>query len=299
MILPNGTQVTVSNTSNPDIFFAIKGGGNKFGVIYNFKLFTVPQTDQIYGGLRLYGSDQLQNIINATYEFAQNNKDPKAQVLPTFNYDFFSPGAIVLAFYDGPNPPAGTFAAFDQATPTIDLWKTQTFSGLVGEAPSDLFAGGRRGAFHSVSLNNFSLSLLQQTLNQTNYWGGIGNSHSAAIISYDVEPFLAGWGVHDSKGAYPHTTSPLPLNLYFAWTDASQDQFYANAIVESSNLLKAQAEAEGQDLSGNYIYPNYAITGTPAGAMYGATNAARLESIRKSVDPNDVMGLTTYFSFTS
>lgn len=37
MILPNGTLVNASETENPDLFWAIKGGGNNFGVIYNFK----------------------------------------------------------------------------------------------------------------------------------------------------------------------------------------------------------------------------------------------------------------------
>lgn len=65
MVLPNGDLVTTSATSYPDLFFAIKGGGNQFGIIYNFRLTTNPQSDTVYGGLRTYTSDQLPALITA------------------------------------------------------------------------------------------------------------------------------------------------------------------------------------------------------------------------------------------
>ncbi len=71
--------------AEPDLFWAIKGGGNKFGIIYNFKLQTVP-AGQIYGGVRTYTADQVDAVVNATLDFSENSKDPKASLLPTFNF---------------------------------------------------------------------------------------------------------------------------------------------------------------------------------------------------------------------
>jgi len=68
MVLPTGDLVTTSVTSYPDLFFAIKGGGNQFGIVYNFRLATNPQTDKVYGGLRTYTSDQLPAVIKAVNE---------------------------------------------------------------------------------------------------------------------------------------------------------------------------------------------------------------------------------------
>lgn len=44
VVLPNGTIVTASKQSRPDLFWAIKGGGNQFGIVTNFRMRTVPQT---------------------------------------------------------------------------------------------------------------------------------------------------------------------------------------------------------------------------------------------------------------
>jgi FAD/FMN-containing dehydrogenase len=66
MVLPSGKLVTANQKSYPDLFAAIKGGGNQFGVIYNFRLATNPQTNLIYGGVRIYDASQLDAVLNAT-----------------------------------------------------------------------------------------------------------------------------------------------------------------------------------------------------------------------------------------
>lgn len=68
MILPDGSQVRTSPSSHPDLFFAIKGGGNQFGIIYNFRLKTFPQPDKVYGGMRTYLGGEMEHIIKAVNE---------------------------------------------------------------------------------------------------------------------------------------------------------------------------------------------------------------------------------------
>lgn len=68
MVLPNGDIVTTSASSLPDLFFAIKGGGNQFGIVYNVRLATNPQTDSVWGGLRTYTMDKLPALIKAVDE---------------------------------------------------------------------------------------------------------------------------------------------------------------------------------------------------------------------------------------
>lgn len=295
VVLPDGTLTTASPSSNSDLFWAVKGGGNKFGIVTNFRLKTVPQGN-VYGGLRTYTADQVENIANATLAFSENNKDPKAQILPTFNYLLGQPGVILLGFYDDPNPPAGTFAEFStsEAQPFTDAWKTQTILQLVQGTPSDV-QGGQRGAFHTVSLQKYSKTLLDLIISELKYYGSQTLLHSGTLISYDVEPFLP-YSQYATDSAWPHNTNALPLNLYFAWTNPAEDAFWTNAIKASAAKITAQAQSEGQNLGDLYLYPNYAIAGTPSSQLYGP-NLDRLSQLKKQFDPSDVMGLTTYFAF--
>jgi hypothetical protein len=66
MVLPSGQLVSANKNQYPDLLAAVKGGGNQFGVIYNFRLASNPQTNQIYGGLRIYDASQLDALLNAT-----------------------------------------------------------------------------------------------------------------------------------------------------------------------------------------------------------------------------------------
>ncbi|GAC94540.1 hypothetical protein PHSY_002112 [Pseudozyma hubeiensis SY62] len=296
MVLPDGTITTASASQNPDLFWAIRGGGNKFGIITNFKLKTVPQ-GQVYGGLRTYTADQVEAVVNATLEFSENSKDPKASLLPTFNFLLGQPGVIALAFYDDPNPPADAFRQFDAATGPhafTNDWKQRTILDLVKSAPSDV-QSGQRGVFHTVSLQKYSKGLLDLIVSESKYYGGQGILHSASLISYDVEPFLP-YSQFAKDAAWPHSTNALPLNLYFAWNNPADDAFWQKAIKDSAAKITALAKSEGQNLDDKYLYPNYAAAFTPSSQIYGP-NLGRLSALKKQYDPQGVTDLTTYFPF--
>ncbi|UZJ56882.1 hypothetical protein CBS101457_006202 [Exobasidium rhododendri] len=298
MVLPNGNLVTASSTSYSDLFFAIKGGGNQFGIIYNFRLATHTQGAMVYGGLRTYTGDQLPVIIKAVNDFSANNTDPKAQIIPTFNTLFDLPQISLLGFYDGTDP-GESLSVFDNIPTFTDGWKQMSYLDLIQSSPSNI-TGGTRGLFHTVSLQNYSEPLLQQIANQSNFYG-TQFLRSATFISYDVEPFLSNYGKFanaNGGSAWPHATSPLPLNIYFAWLDPLDDDYYRTAALQSASLLSQLAKQEGQDLSTFTLYPNYAMAGTTANQLYGAQNSAALRAAKAKYDPNNVMALTTFFSFT-
>ncbi|KAG8682618.1 hypothetical protein FRC08_014849 [Ceratobasidium sp. 394] len=43
IVLPNGTITTATETTNPDLFFGLKGGSNNFGIVTKFTLLAFPQ----------------------------------------------------------------------------------------------------------------------------------------------------------------------------------------------------------------------------------------------------------------
>jgi FAD/FMN-containing dehydrogenase len=65
VVLPNGDIVVASQSSNPDLFFVIKGGGNRFGIVLSFRLATHPQSKTVYGGLRTYLWNELPAMAKA------------------------------------------------------------------------------------------------------------------------------------------------------------------------------------------------------------------------------------------
>ncbi|KAF7311780.1 FAD-binding PCMH-type domain-containing protein [Mycena indigotica] len=291
LVKPSGAVVTVTQASDPELFFALKGGGNNFGIVTDFTLKTFPQT-QVWGGLITYTADKLPAVANAVAAFAANVTDPKAAIIPAVNFLATQPGVSHIMFYDGPTAPSGIFDDF-LAIPhfTKDV-KTRSFLDLVQSAPSDA-TSGTRGAFHTVGLRSYSKTMIDAIINETIYWGAALTLAGAAFVSYDIEPFLPSIYTHGTlPKAFPFTAEPfIPLNLYYAWAPSLTDGFFHDALRASAAHLTQVALADGQTgVDTAPLYPNYALIGTPLSRIYGS-NLATMQAVKAIVDPTNVMGL--------
>lgn len=97
---------------------------------------------------------------------------------------------------------------------------------------------------------------------------------------------------HGPPSAYPpnRDVALLPINLWFAWMDPSDDAAMHSAIQNSSARLTEAALADGQDIAKAALYANYALFDTPLDRIFGH-NLETLVSLRERIDPNDVMRL--------
>lgn len=134
IVLANGTVTTASGTKNPDLFKALKGGGNNFGVVTSYLLQAYRQGD-VYGGNLVFPQSTTTNakILKAVRDFTEYNEDHKAAVIVTAERAVV--GAIdswiLFIFYDGPTPPEGTFKNFTDANPVLNTCKTRTYADLM------------------------------------------------------------------------------------------------------------------------------------------------------------------------
>lgn len=61
-MLPNATIATVSETQHPDLYYALRGGGNNFGIVTSFNVTVFPQ-GSVYAGSRTFGDDQVGTFL--------------------------------------------------------------------------------------------------------------------------------------------------------------------------------------------------------------------------------------------
>ena len=69
IVLADGAITQANASSNRDLFKALKGGSNNFGVVTRITLRTIPWTGNMWGGTVIYSFDhtpkQLENFCNA------------------------------------------------------------------------------------------------------------------------------------------------------------------------------------------------------------------------------------------
>jgi FAD/FMN-containing dehydrogenase len=86
VILASGDIVNANIRENPDIFQALKGGSNNFGIITRFGLKTFV-LGKYFGGFNYYYGNQSVQLLEAFASFVSNpNFDTKAAVITSTVY---------------------------------------------------------------------------------------------------------------------------------------------------------------------------------------------------------------------
>ncbi|KAI9437990.1 FAD dependent oxidoreductase [Lactarius indigo] len=315
LVLPNGTITNVTQ-SNKDLWFALRGGGNNFGIVTKFTHKTVPQ-GQVWGGTLNYNVDQLDLVKDAVVKFQQKNDTKAALNVPIIytpagvrpyismlsftNQEISSIQAVSAAvlFYNAPTPAPGIFDDFLAIPTNQSDVKTRSFADMFNSLafinPPNTVR--YRGRVNGVSVTQYSPAVFDAFVNQTLFWGGkIGALDSNVTLAITLEPFLKDMFSHGSASAYPPDRSHalFPTAVTFAYGNASLDDTVSKGLRSYSDAVTAVAVADGQNVSHASVYPNYALFDTPLEDIYGA-NLPRLHAIRKVIDPENVMGLAGGF----
>lgn len=135
VVTANGTILNANKTSNPDIFFSIRGGGNLFGVVTKYTLQTHP-VGKVWGGLKAYTSEHFTEVFSAITNYNTNFNETKSAIIPNLVYENLGEGLTVgfnvSLFWDGEQPPPHVFAEFDAIPAISDTTKTSRYLDLLG-----------------------------------------------------------------------------------------------------------------------------------------------------------------------
>ncbi|KAG2032409.1 FAD-binding domain-containing protein [Suillus americanus] len=299
LVMPNGTVASITSSSNPDLFYGVRGGFNNFGIVTTVTMKTYAQS-QVWGGLISYTADQWDAVNTAIANFVSTVTDPKACVYSTTDYASGVVAILTILFYDAPTYPDGIFNELLAIPHSAEDISTRSYLSLIQTLPANA-SSGLRAMFHWVPIEQFTSSMLQMVKNQTLVYGEQLSQSSGVLISYDLVPLLPSLYNHsDTPSAFPSLRDSGQgysfIEVYYGWTDANDDEVMLQVGAESAAYMKQFAVDAGQDVANALIYPNCAPPGTALADIYGDA-VSSLHSIRSAVDPGNVMGLTGGWRF--
>jgi FAD/FMN-containing dehydrogenase len=79
-VLADGSIVTTSEDRNPDLFFAIRGGGGNFGVATQFVLRLHPQRATVYAGFLMYPVPLVERVVNVLQDWWPTAREKEAVI---------------------------------------------------------------------------------------------------------------------------------------------------------------------------------------------------------------------------
>ena len=100
VVTADGQFRTASATENPDLFWALRGGGGNFGVVTSFEYRLHPVTESL-GGIVLYPLDQARDVLRFYRDFCATLPDEAEAYAGLLTHDG-APVVALLLGYNGP-----------------------------------------------------------------------------------------------------------------------------------------------------------------------------------------------------
>lgn len=141
VVLANGSMAIANHVNHADLYRAIRGGGNRYGIVTSFHMQGFKQ-GIVWGGVMLFHRDEYvdRRILTAVREFTQYNSDPKASIMLKARriYEDKLDIWVLHAFYDGRQmdwtiKAATLFQAFLFLDPYRNTCRDRSYSDLIKE----------------------------------------------------------------------------------------------------------------------------------------------------------------------
>jgi hypothetical protein len=135
LVLANASVIQVTQSSYPDLFVALKGGGSNFGIVTSYLVQAYPQ-GQVWGGNLIFDAtpEISKAMLAAVRDFTEHYDDEKAGIIVTAERTLATLVDIwvVFLYYNGPSPPVGVFDKFMAISPfKINTCKAQSMNALL------------------------------------------------------------------------------------------------------------------------------------------------------------------------
>jgi FAD/FMN-containing dehydrogenase len=284
VVTADGAVRAVSASSEPELFWALRGGGGNFGVATSFEFNLHPVGPELYAGLVVYPFSQARQVLRAWRDFNAGAPDElsvwavlrKAPPLPFLPASAHGTDVVVFALVHsgdveagqraaapvlgfgepiashlGPTPYAGFQTAFDPllAPGGRNYWKSNNFSAL-GDAAIDVVIAAA-AASPGPECEIFVAQL-----------GG-----AMARVAPDATAFV-GRDAHYIMNVHGRWSDPRDDDKVRAWARRSFEEAAKHAT--GSGYVNFLTEDEGERVAASY-----------------GTNHARLQALKKRYDPGN------------
>ncbi|TVY21905.1 Bifunctional solanapyrone synthase [Lachnellula arida] len=285
VVLASGKVVNASAQSHPDLFQALKGGSNNFGVVTRFELATFALGDFL-GGARIFPSSTVPQQLQAFNTFMQpENFDEKATAISGYIYDGPIGQQLVSIEVEYSLPvldPVALQPFLNISGALIDSMRISNLSDFTSELATDQ-ALNSRGIYVNTVFSP-TLAVLEEIYALWNssipLITGIDNVQYGLLLQRLPATIL---GNNNSLGLGPSAVFDTLCLLSVTWTNATDDELIYNTtqtlINQISNVTKAAC------LFNDFEYLNYAAFFQDPLDGYGTANFDNLITASKQYDP--------------
>ncbi|KAJ4342661.1 hypothetical protein N0V87_000870 [Didymella glomerata] len=293
VVLADGRIMNANNTSNADLFTALKGGSSNFGIVTRYDMETFEQED-LWGGIMTWPASTVDQHFRALVNFGLNpDRDLNAALIVFQGYSTASPTNVVRAAVDYTKPVArpDAYKEFLAINGTLsDSTRIQPMSAIAAEFGSNTT---KRVQFRTLSFA-VDLTTLQETARlyaillaelqakASGQWR-VSCLHQVWSPFYTADSTARGGNV---LGMERYSENFIMYQSYLSWSEAKDDELFITLGKMLTNGIQEFAEEKSTAM--DYLYLNYADKDQDPLSGYGKEKVEFMKSVAAKYDPEGV-----------
>lgn len=287
VVLASGELVHANEASHTDLFRALKGGMNNFGIVTRISFRTLPLPGgEVLGGMIINPWPERDAVFQAFNRIANDPAyDPNVSLLTSGIYSSTSRSWMLMSspVYTKPIRHPKAYEELFSCPSIRDMMKVQKLSTMVNypAMPKEnvLFYTATYGATAEFLHLIFDLSsdILDSSPDGIK-WVFALEPLPAATYEYGAGKNVLGTSTIDGNG--------FVFFLTASWADAGVND-EADAIAQKI-MATVNRAAKERDLLRRFVYINYADLSQDPFGSYGDENRAFLQKVSKEYDPDGV-----------
>ncbi len=287
IVTADGELLHASAEENPDLFWAVRGGGGNFGVVTSFEFDLHEVGPEVLAGLIIHPADDAHDVVCHWRDYVTEIPDeltvwvvmltaPPAPFIPETHHG--EPVVAVLPIYAG-DPAAG----WSLVEPLLEFGdplgdnvavrsyaKWQQFFDAAN-------ASGSRNYWKSLNFTEFSDEMIDTAIEY-------GLSRPTDDTKYAIAHMGGAMSrVPVDATAYPHRDAEFLVNIQVRWEDEKRDEACVERAGESYDALV--------DYSTDGTYMNFISEDTGKEGLAYRENYDRLVEVKTTYDPANVFRL--------
>ena len=288
VVLADGRFVTASENENPDLFWAIRGGGGNFGVVTSF-LFRLHPIDIVYGGPMLWHLDKAEEVLRWYRDFLPAQADdvngwfafvgiPPVAPFPEELQGKFMCGVVwsltgpqdkaeatlapVRQMFGGPAldwvgplPHPALQGMFDGIYPPGDqwYWKADFFNELSDEAIAEHVKFGAKMPTGKSTMHLYPIDgAAGRVANDATAWNFRGAKWAQVMVGVSPDPAdnerMIAWTREYWSALHPHSAGGAYVNMMMDAEDEGKDRVRASYGSNYDRLAKIKAKYDPDNL---------------------------------------------------
>ncbi|CAN7386717.1 FAD-binding oxidoreductase [Variovorax sp. LjRoot290] len=285
VVIADGTERVASPTSEPELFWALRGGGGNFGVATSFEFQLHEVGPEVYSGLVVYPFAQAQQVLRAWRDFTAGAPDElsvwtvmrKAPPLPFLPESVHGTEVVILPLVYSGDVEAGERAAAPVLQFGDPLGTALGPTPYVGfqSAFDPLLTPGSRNYWKSNNFSTLSDAALDLVI------ASVGRLPGPACEIFIAQLGGAMARVKPDDTAFVGRDARYIMNVHGRWSDAADDE-----------RVRAWARQVFQDAvphatGGGYVNFLTEDEAERVAGSYGA-NYPRLQAVKRQFDPGNL-----------